>query len=79
MNPHFFAIMVTSCLELQPFVFLSRWDNVQIDAFPYNIQDKKPKHGVIGIRGISGQKWQHVIETMKTSGQNWLSSRYNAG
>ena len=32
--------MVTLCLELQPFVFLSRWDNVQIDAFLYNIQYK---------------------------------------
>ena len=33
--------MVALCLELQPFVLFSRWDDVQIDAFLYKIQDKK--------------------------------------
>ena len=33
--------MVALCLELQPFVLFSRWDDVQIYAFQYNIQDKK--------------------------------------
>ncbi len=74
MNPHFFAIMVASCLELQPFVFLSRWDKVQIDAFPYNIQDEKPKHGVIGIIGIGirlGYKWLKVATCDWNNENKW--------
>ena len=33
--------MAALCLELQPFVLFSRGDDVRIDAFQYNIQDKK--------------------------------------